>query len=140
MKCSSFKFIFCSPENVFSRLCKFNMGKRLNIMSRGSYQRRVMITVLQHNDDYEWHHEGLRKFAGCKPGKLLKDMIDEKHRHKEATMKSKSRPDYCRKSSRLNEVERDYGIQAIEAAERVEEYEKMETNLVQKYQVHLVIY
>lgn len=104
-------------------------------MSRGSYQRRVWITVLQHNEGYKWQYAGLLQFAGCTPGKLLEQMIHEKLKLKEATIKSKNRPEYTRKQAKVNAVDRDYGLHAIEAAERVYEFENTESSMIQKYQV-----
>lgn len=91
--------------------------------------------MLQHNDGYEWQYKGMAKFAGCRPSKFLNKMIEDKEKLKEATIKSKSRPEYTRKPVNQSKVDRDYGPQAIEAAERVEDFERMETNVIQKYQV-----
>lgn len=122
-------------ENVFSRLCKFNAGKRLNIMSRGSYQRRLWITVLQHNEGYEWHYEGLQKFAACTPCSFLQKMVEQKEKLKQATIKSKSRPEYSRKPAKQSEIDRDYGPQAVEAAERIQEFEKSPVDVVKMYSI-----
>lgn len=106
-------------------------------MSRGSYQRRVWITVLQHNEGYEWQYEGLEKFSACTPCSFLQKMIDDKQRLKEATVKSKSRPEYSRKPTKQTEADKDYGTQAVEAAERIQEFEKMNVNITQMYSVRL---
>ncbi|XP_062714016.1 uncharacterized protein LOC134290827 [Aedes albopictus] len=37
-------------------------------MSRGSYQRRVYITVLQHNEDFSWHDKYMEMYTGQTAG------------------------------------------------------------------------
>lgn len=102
-------------------------------MSRGSYQRRVWITALQHNEGYSWHYNCLEDFAGCRPGRLLDDFVKERERLKSASFKSKQRPSYCRRSSKPTPVERDYGEIAVAVTDGLIDFEKMKPIIIQSF-------
>uniref|UniRef100_A0A8D8GUB1 (northern house mosquito) hypothetical protein n=1 Tax=Culex pipiens TaxID=7175 RepID=A0A8D8GUB1_CULPI len=107
-------------ENVFCQLCKFNVGKRVNTMSRGSYEMRVKITVLHKNDKYSWHTKYMEMFVGMGPGYWLRKMFREKEGTRRRTNASRSRPGYRRKkakSSTQPEADCDYGLVAVERME-----------------------
>lgn len=94
------------------------MGKRIDTMSRGSYQRRVIITVLQHNEGYAWHNKYMEAFTGEPPGYWMRKMIEVKYKSKERTRAAQSRPSFSRRSkNKTVEVEEDYGEAAVTAFE-----------------------
>lgn len=105
-------------------------------MSRGSYQRRVYITVLQHNENYTWHDKYMESYTGERPGFYMKKMIREKNYASEFTKKIQKRPGFTRRKATNNEeIELDYGEDAVAAAEEAEAvYELSEVE--EKYQVN----
>lgn len=109
-------------------------------MSRGSYQRRVFITVLQHNDGYTWHDKYMHKYTGASPGFWMRKMIREKttlHMH---TKKIQSSSGFKRRKTVLyDEVETDYGEAAVAAAEQEQEAPFDIFEIKEKYQVKLII-
>lgn len=82
-------------------------------MSRGSYQRRVWITALQHNEGYSWHSKYMLQFAGCGPGAVLRKFVEERNQLKLSQEKSKLRPGYSRKAAKPTVEEKDYGEEAL---------------------------
>ncbi|KAF2882521.1 hypothetical protein ILUMI_23657 [Ignelater luminosus] len=54
---------------------RFNTGKRLNIVQRGSYERRVHISGLRHNHKFQWHYSPWKKVTGQSPGKYFKKFM-----------------------------------------------------------------
>ncbi|XP_062557727.1 uncharacterized protein LOC134222581 [Armigeres subalbatus] len=106
-------------ENLYCRLSKYNVGKRVDTMSRGSYQRRVFITVLQHNEGYKWHDEYMYRYTGERPGYWLRRMFQRKNAAYMCTKKIQSSPGFVRrKPVAYEEIERDYGEDAVDAAEQ----------------------
>lgn len=88
-------------------------------MSRGSYQRRVYITVLQHNDGYAWQDEYMHMFTGENPGFFMRKMIQERRKAFLRTKKTRSKPGFSRrKTVQYVEEEHDYGEEAVVAAEQ----------------------
>lgn len=61
--------------NIVSR---FTSGKRLNLVSRGSYQRRKYLSGLRHNKKFTWHSSPYKQVVGCSPGKYFKEFMDKK--------------------------------------------------------------
>lgn len=124
-----------SVENLFCRLCKYNNGKRLDTMSRGSYQRRVYITVLQHNEGYRWHQKFMKLFTGEDPGYWWHKMVQERGKSLARTRKNQTSPGFKRRGpNTAHEVEVDYGPAAVEAAEQ-EVLQADLDNFKQKYAV-----
>lgn len=114
------------------------MGKRLNLMSRGSYQRRVWITALQHNEGYSWHSKYMPRFAGCGPGASLEKFVADREQLRLAQEKTKLRPGYCRKASKSTVVEeRDYGEAALSMIEPQSQINS-ETDIPAKIQSYCV--
>lgn len=107
-------------------------------MSRGSYQRRVWITALQHNEGYDWHEKYMRLFAGCGPGLALEKFVNECERMKAASEKSKLRPNYCRRSTKHVAEERDYGEVALALNETSIDIEKDIPVKMQSYTVRVI--
>lgn len=108
-------------ENLYCRLSKYNVGKRVDTMSRGSYQRRVYITVLQHNEDFSWHDKYMEMYTGECPGFYMKKMIREKTNASLHTKKIQQRPGFSRrKTTSYDEIELDYGEDAVCAMEEAQ--------------------
>lgn len=105
----------------------------MNFTSRGSYQRRVIITTLQHNEGYTWHSTSMKKFIGSDPPKLIFKFAEEQERLKAATLVSKKRPDFNRKPINISEIERDYGETAVAVASREIDVEEEIPAAKQKY-------
>ncbi|XP_062565836.1 uncharacterized protein LOC134228075 [Armigeres subalbatus] len=105
-------------------------------MSRGSYQRRVFITVLQHNDGYTWQEQHMRAFTGDDPGFFMQKMIQEKTMSSLRMKKARNKPGYCRrKVTQCIEVEHDYGEEAVTAMEESEDVTHDCTTIESKYKV-----
>lgn len=62
-------------ERLMNIVARFNMGKRLNLVQRGSYERRVHISGLRHNHKFEWHYSPWKRVTGQSPGKYFKQFI-----------------------------------------------------------------
>ncbi|XP_055531248.1 uncharacterized protein LOC129722058 isoform X3 [Wyeomyia smithii] len=120
-------------ENVFTRLCKYNMGKRLNLMNRGSYQRRVWVTTLEHNEVGRWHLNCMDVFAGCHPGRVYDELMEERERLRDASYKSRKRPDFSRKPSKSTPVEKDNGENAVTEAQRIMDIENIKPIVIQSF-------
>lgn len=107
-------------------------------MSRGSYQRRVYITVLQHNDDYTWHDKSMYEYTGACPGYWMRKMIREKATSHMHTKKNQSSSNFTRRKHVLyDEVQKDYGEEAVAAAEQELEAPFDFSKVKEKYQVRL---
>lgn len=112
------------------------MGKRVDTMSRGSYQRRVHITVLQHNEHFTWHDKYMEMYTGERPGFYMKKMIREKTISSEFTKKTQKRPGFTRrKATYYDEIELDYGEDAVTAAEEAQTAFEL-PGMEAKYQVN----
>lgn len=136
--------IFYRAENLFCRLCKYNVGKRVDTMSRGSFQRRVHITALMCNENYAWHDTYMETFTGEAPGFWTKKMFTEKAKALERSRKSQRNPNFNRRSKHVHhEKETDYGEEAVEAAERAAQGATCDSSDIDveslrlKYQVNL---
>lgn len=105
-------------------------------MSRGSYQRRVYITVLQHNEGYKWQDKHMCQFTGENPGYWLRKMFQRKTASFLYTKKLQSSPGFVRrKPVSYDEVEKDYGEEAVEAIEKEMSEPYDTSNLKGKYEV-----
>ncbi|XP_062700712.1 uncharacterized protein LOC115253741 isoform X2 [Aedes albopictus] len=106
-------------ENLYCRLSKYNVGKRIDTMSRGSYQRRVYITVLQHNEGYKWHDRSMFEYTGENPGYWLRRLFQRKTASFLYTKKMQNSSGFVRrKPVPYDEIEKDYGVDAVEASEQ----------------------
>lgn len=106
-------------------------------MSRGSYQRRVYITILQHNDGYLWQDKYMRTFTGDDPGFFMRKMIEAKKGCSRRTKIARSKPTYCRrKVAQCHEEELDYGEEAVAAAEDLPNELFDLSTLISKYEVN----
>jgi hypothetical protein len=76
-------------ELFMSILARFNMGKRLNLIQRDSFQIRSYLTGLRYNQGEEWHLSSWKKAFKKSPGKILKHYVANKMTSK---MKRKETP------------------------------------------------
>lgn len=105
-------------------------------MSRGSYQRRVYITVLQHNEGYTWHNKHMETFTGEPPGHWMNKMIAVKSKALERTRAAQRRPNFTRRSkSKHLEIEKDYGEAAVVAFEEANDDASNVNEIKQTYEV-----
>lgn len=59
------------------------MGKRLNLIQRGSYQRRVYLSALRYNKKIDWHRSPYKSITRTSPGKHFKMYLErQKNRDK----------------------------------------------------------
>ncbi|CAH1170902.1 unnamed protein product [Phaedon cochleariae] len=107
-------------------VARFNQGKRLNFIQRGSYQRRVHLSGLRHNKQFKWHSDPYKNYMGCSPGQHFKKFIARNCRNQEMKCrkrllstddndngKQKKSSDTKRKSGKINtSVNTDYGPHA----------------------------
>lgn len=108
-------------------------------MSRGSYQRRVYITVLQHNEGYTWHDKYMHQYTGAYPGFWMRKMVREKSTIYLHSKKIRSSSSFKRrKTVHYDEVEADYGEEAVAAAEKQLEVPFDICKTKEKYQVRLI--
>lgn len=59
-------------ELFMSILARFNMGKRLNLIQRGSFQTRSYLTGLRYNKGPSWHTSPWKKHFKKSPGSYMK--------------------------------------------------------------------
>lgn len=99
-------------------------------MSRGSYQRRVYITALQHNENYAWHDKYMKIYTGEAPGFWMKKMIREKTKIAEQNKKIQQSSGFTRrKKTNYDEIEKDYGEDAVAAAAAAEKSSQIIFNI-----------
>jgi hypothetical protein len=58
-------------EQLTNIVTRFNMGKRLNLIQRGSYERKVHLSALRYTKSFKWHLSPWKKSAGRSPGKYF---------------------------------------------------------------------
>ncbi|XP_063385048.1 uncharacterized protein LOC134671192 [Cydia fagiglandana] len=66
--------------SIISKLSKFNCGKRLNLHTGGSYQRRVTVAGLSQVTGQTWHKSAWRKCTNSSPGKTFRKYIGQRQR------------------------------------------------------------
>lgn len=57
-------------------IARFNMGKRLNLVQRGSYERRAYASGLRYNKRFIWHSSPWKKVTGGSPGTNFKKFMN----------------------------------------------------------------
>lgn len=62
-------------ELFMSILARFNMGKRLNLIQRDSFQMRSVLTGLKYNEGYQWHEKPWRVVFQQSPPQTLKKYV-----------------------------------------------------------------
>lgn len=72
-----------NPAELFmSIFSKFNAGKRLNLTSRGSFQRRCTLTALSYQRGYHWHSIPWQNTVQRSTGKYFKKYISSRENQK----------------------------------------------------------
>ncbi|CAH1114767.1 unnamed protein product [Psylliodes chrysocephalus] len=59
-------------EMFMSLLAKYNAGKRLNLITRGSFETQANIAVLRYNKGINWHADSWRNITDTEEGENLK--------------------------------------------------------------------
>lgn len=112
-----------ASERLMNLVARFNMGKRLNLIQRGSYERRVYMSGLRYNKSFQWHSSPWKKSTGKSPGKHFKKFIDKHTSKKETPCRRKllsEYPDNHKKNTVSKVKNMDYGINAQEPEEQCE--------------------
>lgn len=124
--------------NIVSR---FNMGKRLNLVQRGSYQRRVYLAGLRYNKQFNWHYSPYKRATKTSPGKYFEKFVRKGTRKQHLSTRKRLFPsaeheNKNNKKRKLNiKVNADYGPNA-EMPEMESDTLKMECEfLLQKLKV-----
>lgn len=103
-------------ERLMNIVARFNMGKRLNLIQRGSYERRAHLAGLRHNKRSFWHSSPWKRATGQSPGQHLKKFM-KRAASKKSAVKSKRKlfPDQQEQSGKKKrkvEKNTDYGPMA----------------------------
>lgn len=67
-------------ELFMSLLARFNMGKRLNLIQRDSFQLRSNLTGLKYNEGHMWHTNPWKKLFEVSPGRNLKKWMNSQEK------------------------------------------------------------
>lgn len=105
-------------ERLMNIVARFNMGKRLNLIQRGSYERRVYLSGLRYNNSLKWHNSPWKKVTGNSPGKYFKKFIDSRSTKHASNLSNRQSITSCNKKS-VQQQQRvtlnlDYGQKAEE--------------------------
>lgn len=99
-------------------VARFNMGKRLNLVQRGSYERRAYLSGLRYNKSFKWHSSPWKKCIGKSPGTNFKHFIKKHEGKKSCRAKLFSREnkndEKTDKPNPKSAMNRDYGVYADE--------------------------
>ncbi|XP_054259250.1 uncharacterized protein LOC128983994 [Macrosteles quadrilineatus] len=115
-KCQS--LVFNETTNLAERymgyVAKFTGGKRLNLTTGGSYQRRCMGAALAHSSGPSWHLSPWRKFSSRSPGSYFKRKIlmREKRNYRRRLYLEKNPPKRKRRQGG-GEYDSEYGPLAV---------------------------
>uniref|UniRef100_A0A1Y1LEE7 Uncharacterized protein n=1 Tax=Photinus pyralis TaxID=7054 RepID=A0A1Y1LEE7_PHOPY len=120
--------------NIISR---FTAGKRLNLVQRGSYERRVHLAGLRHNKSFAWHYSPYKRYLETSPGAHFKMFVEthvQQQQKKEDRLARKrqaehqnrpSEPAPKKRRKQTHDENYDYGPNA----EEPEDEEVMEKNV-----------
>lgn len=127
-------------ELFMSLLARFNMGKRLNLIQRDSFQTRSYITGLRYNKGSTWHASPWKTRFCTSPGKHLKRYMSI-NTIVASKRKNSAKPPESRKRLKFSE-QKAQTCQQIDYGPNMAEIEMSETdlalhvdNLVQMLQV-----
>ncbi|KAF2906033.1 hypothetical protein ILUMI_00143 [Ignelater luminosus] len=124
-------------------LVRFNMGKRLNLVRRDSFQTRCFLSGLKYHEGDLWHYKPWKTFFDKSPGKNLKQYIkrqDEKLRKRKSYHKPKAA-----KKLKFNDSENrkeskkdlDYGVDIVQAAVNEGNMEQEVDKLIERLKVSI---
>lgn len=64
-------------EQLMNIVSRFNMGKQLNLIQRGSCERRVQMSALRYNRSSFWYESPWKRFTNRSPGKHCKNYMSK---------------------------------------------------------------
>ncbi|XP_031331888.1 uncharacterized protein LOC116162414 [Photinus pyralis] len=64
-----------AAECLMNIVSRFNMGKRVNLVQRGSYERRVYLAALRYNKAFEWPISPWKNVTGATIGENYQQFI-----------------------------------------------------------------
>lgn len=123
-------------ELFMSILARFNMGKRLNLIQRDSFNTRSYLTGLRYNSGFTWHSQSWKKYMEASPGKHFKAYMkgeDETQRKRKSLIREAPK---CRKKLKVDhENQHDYGSNIAEVHMNEEHLQKEIDKLAERLQV-----
>lgn len=127
-----------ASERLMNIVAQMNVGKRLNLVGRGAYSRRVWIAALRYNDSFYWYLEPWKRFFGSGVGPHFQKFIEKQIQARENKKKSSKNVRKSKKvksnNSTSNEDVLSYGPLATQPED--EEFILLETDrLVQSLMV-----
>lgn len=63
-------------------VCRFNAGKRMNLIQRGSFQTRANLSSLRYNKGASWHYSPWEEIMQSSPGQHFKTLLEKQKRQK----------------------------------------------------------
>ncbi|XP_031333159.1 uncharacterized protein LOC116182246 [Photinus pyralis] len=127
-------------ELFMSVLARFNMGKRLNLIQRDSFQTRSFLTGLRYNEGSTWHTEPWKQCFKDSPGKNFQKYM-EKEEKKATKRKSLASTSTVRKRTKFTHEgsssgpPRDYGPDFASIEPRKDALDEEVRRLVQRLEV-----
>ncbi|KAB0790356.1 hypothetical protein PPYR_15279, partial [Photinus pyralis] len=124
-------------ELFMSVLARFNMGKRLNLIQRDSFQTRSFLTGLRYNEGSTWHTEPWKQCFKDSPGKNFQKYM-EKEEKKATKRKSLASTSTVRKRTKFTHEgsssgpPRDYGPDFASIEPRKDALDEEVRRLVQR--------
>ncbi|KAF2902711.1 hypothetical protein ILUMI_03490 [Ignelater luminosus] len=124
-----------------SLLACFNMGKRLNLIQRDSFQTRSVLSGLKYNEGHLWHYKPWKAFFNRSPGKnskLYMKQQDEKLRKRKLYHKPKAAKKLKfndSKNGKENKKDLDYGVDIAEVVVNKENIEQEVDKLIERLKV-----
>lgn len=113
-----------------SLLCKFNVGKRLNLIGRAGFERRCIVAGLHYNEDSNWVLNSYKKLLERSPSKLLKNHVSKcqgqlelrRNRYKSGGSNARRKLNFVG----ANKTNPDYGSKALqpEPSDKIVQLEK----------------
>lgn len=123
-------------ELFMSILARFNMGKRLNLIQRDSFNTRSYLTGLRYNEGHTWQREPWKKYMGESPGKHFKAYMnkeDEAKRKRKCVFRDVPK---CGKKLKLDTENQDYGSNIAEVHIEEKDLHEEIDKLIERLQVH----
>lgn len=66
-----------ASERLMNIVARFNQGKRLNLITRGAYTRRVWMAALRYNKGFRWYLEPYERLFGKAVGPYFQKFINK---------------------------------------------------------------
>lgn len=120
-------------ELFMSIMAKYNCGKRINLISRGGFERRANLAALQYNSGHKWQISTWRKTFQSTAGVCLKKRMIRKDTINKARPILKKR----KTTSIKKQINVEYGKHAQQVQLTEEEYNSEKNRIMQRLQVSL---